>query len=149
MSDSEFVLDDVLERDSIFIGQFELCQLRLINKDEWLWFLLIPMRAKITEIHELTVADRYYLIDEVNSVSKIILNLGRCDKINTGALGNIVNQLHIHVIARRVGDAGWPGPVWGVDAGKPYEEQVIADIVSRIKVCLSQDPSIHLELKNS
>ncbi len=146
MSDSEFVLDEVLEKDSVYIGQFELCQLRLINKDAWVWFLLVPMRANVTEIFDLSVADRYYLIDEINATSRLLECLGNYDKINIGALGNIVKQFHVHVIARKVDDAGWPGPVWGVQAGNEYDDQTISDIISRIKNCLSHDPSIHLDL---
>ncbi|THB73313.1 MAG: HIT family protein [Gammaproteobacteria bacterium] len=146
MCSSEFVLDSVLEQDSIYIGRFELCQLRIINKDAWLWFLLVPVRNNVTEILELSVTDRYYLMDEINAASKLLDFFGSCDKINIGALGNIVKQLHVHVIARKEGDAGWPGPVWGVDAGNPYQPQALQDIVDRIKVCISQDPSIHLEI---
>ncbi len=146
LNSPEFVLDKVLENDSIYIGQFELCQFRLINNDAWTWFLLVPMRANITEIFNLSVADRYYLMDEINAVSKLIESFGSYEKINIGALGNIVRQFHTHVIARKVGDAGWPGPVWGVDAGKPYTEQAVSDIIARIKACISDDPSIHLNM---
>lgn len=147
MNGSEFVLDEVLENDSIFIGQFELCQLRLINKDAWVWFLLVPMRANITEIFDLSVADRYYLMDEINAAAKLIESLGNYEKINIGALGNIVRQFHVHVIARKVGDAGWPGPVWGVNAGKSYADQAVSDMVNRIKACIANDPSIHLDIE--
>lgn len=146
MSENIFELDERLDQDSIFIGQFDLCQLRLINKDAWLWFVLVPVRANITEIFQLSTADRYYLMDEINAMSVLMQEFGKFDKLNIGALGNIVKQLHIHVIGRRVDDAGWPGPVWGVTAGSGYSDDAISNIVNRLKNEVNKNQSIHLDL---
>lgn len=146
MNDIIFELDERLDQDSVFIGEFDLCQLRLINKDSWLWFVLVPMRAEVTEVFQLSVADRYYLMDEINSMSVLLQEIWKFDKLNIGALGNIVNQLHVHVIGRRIDDAGWPGPVWGVSAGDVYKDGAITNIVSRLRNQVKKNPLIHLDL---
>lgn len=146
MSENVFELDERLDQDSIFIGQFDLCQLRLINKDAWLWFILVPVRANITEIFQLSTEDRYYLMDEINAMSILLQDFVKFDKINVGALGNIVKQLHVHIIGRRVDDAGWPGPVWGVSAGNSYNDDAISVVVSRLRNQVKKNPSVHLDL---
>ncbi len=148
MNENAFKLDERLEQDSIFIGQFDLCQLRLINKDAWLWFILVPLRANTTEIFQLSTADRYYLMDEINAMSVLMQEVGKFDKLNVGALGNIVKQLHVHVIGRQEDDAGWPGPVWGVSAGSSYSDEAISKIVERLKIEVRKNQSIHLDLSD-
>ena len=130
---ADFVLDRRLERDSCFVGRLPLCQLRLINDSRWCWLLLVPMRDGLVEIHDLTSGDHNMLAGETADVSKRLKQLTGAEKINTGALGNIVRQLHIHVVARSVGDHNWPGPIWGYGASVHYEKDAAEKLISRLQ----------------
>jgi diadenosine tetraphosphate (Ap4A) HIT family hydrolase len=120
---SAFTLDPRLEADSAFVAQLALCELRLMNDYRFPWLLLVPRRVGMSEIAELDDADQQLLWSEVNRAAAALRACVPCDKLNLGALGNIVRQLHLHVVARREGDAAWPGPVWGSGAAQPYPQQ--------------------------
>lgn len=130
---SNFVLDAQLQRDSVHVLQLGLCQLRLINDRRWPWLILVPQRPRITECHELQPLDQAVLTFETNLVAAALKSCTGCAKINTGALGNRVSQLHIHVIARNHGDPNWPGPVWGF--GKPvrYPADRMENLIGRLR----------------
>lgn len=115
-----FELDPRLQDDSHALMDLGLCELRMMDERRWPWVMLVPQRAGITELHELTPLDQAMLTFEVNTVAEAVKAATGCLKINTGALGNIVRQLHVHVVARFEGDEGWPGPVWGRGKRKPY-----------------------------
>jgi len=117
-----FTLDERLERDGIPIASIGLCQMRLMNDRRWPWLILIPQRADVTEVFELTPLDQTMLTFETNMVATALKKVTGAEKINIGALGNIVRQLHVHVIARREGDPNWPGPVWGIGKAEPWPE---------------------------
>ncbi len=119
---SEFKLDARLERDSELITILGLCQLRLLKDCRWPWLVLVPQRHGITEIFDLTPLDQALLTFETNTVAAALKKVSSARKINIGALGNIVSQLHIHIIARSEGDPNWPGPVWGYGSAEPYED---------------------------
>jgi diadenosine tetraphosphate (Ap4A) HIT family hydrolase len=97
------------------------------------WLVLVPRRFEVTELHALNQADRRQMMDEIALASRIVEKLFRPDKINIGALGNIVPQLHIHVIGRFKNDPAWPQPVWGRLEPNPYSVQALKDIRQRIK----------------
>jgi diadenosine tetraphosphate (Ap4A) HIT family hydrolase len=118
-----FSLDPRLASDTIPIGDLALSRALLMNDARFLWLVLAPRRAKAIELFDLDAADRALLMEEVAAVARTLAERPGVDKINVGALGNIVRQLHVHVVARRVGDAAWPGPVWGAGAPVPYEPQ--------------------------
>lgn len=128
-----FTLHPQLARDSLPIGDLTLCQLRLINDASFPWLLLVPKRADIGELIELDEADRAVLMQEITAVSQALKTLTGCDKLNVAALGNMVPQLHIHVIARFKGDPAWPKPVWGQVPARPYAEAVAADLISQLR----------------
>ncbi|OCC03408.1 diadenosine tetraphosphate hydrolase [Labrys sp. WJW] len=128
-----FILHSQLAGDSIAIGDLALSQLRLINDASFPWLLLIPRRPDISEIIELDEADRAVLMQEIAAVSQALKTLTGCDKLNVAALGNMVLQLHIHVIARFKGDPAWPKPVWGQVPARPYAEAVAADLISQLR----------------
>lgn len=115
-----FQLDDRLARDSVLITKLDLCQLRLQNDCRWPWLILVPQRNHMSEMFELTPLDQSTLTFETNHVALAIKKLTGATKINVGALGNIVRQLHVHVIARNEGDPCWPGPIWGQGTPVPY-----------------------------
>jgi diadenosine tetraphosphate (Ap4A) HIT family hydrolase len=115
-----FALDARLERDSLFIADGPLSQLRLMDDSRFSWLILVPRVRDAAELIDLDGSQQRLLLAEINLAAQALRKLGRCDKINIGALGNIVRQLHVHVLARVEGDAAWPGPVWGHGQPQPY-----------------------------
>ncbi|WP_025090675.1 HIT domain-containing protein [Brucella intermedia] len=132
----QFELDKRLNADTFFVAKLGLCELRLMNDRRWPWLILVPRRPDLTEIHDMTPLDQTMLTFETGIVAQALKTVTACQKINTGALGNIVRQLHLHVIARSEGDAGWPGPVWGFGTRETYDEKdahrLIADILAAL-----------------
>ncbi|MGH8104804.1 MAG: HIT domain-containing protein [Arenimonas sp.] len=117
---SEFDLDGRLEADSIFIADGPLSQFRLINDVRYPWLVLVPRLPGATEWIDLPGQQQQVLLYEINIAGKILREHFPCEKINVGALGNIVRQLHVHVIARTSNDEAWPGPVWGNGKSRSY-----------------------------
>nr|CAD6602469.1 HIT domain-containing protein [Rhizobium sp. TCK] len=117
----QFTLDERLERDSEMVTVLGLCQLRLMKDRRWPWLVLVPQREGISEIFELTPLDQTLLTFETNAVAAALKKATGARKINIGALGNVVGQLHVHIVARNEGDANWPGPIWGHGTPEPYE----------------------------
>ena len=116
---SDFQPDEPLARASDLLTKIGLCELRLMKDKRWPWLVLLPQRANVSEIFELTPLDQTMLTFETVLVAEALKKVTGATKINTGALGNIVRQLHVHVIARSEGDANWPGPVWGHGTAEP------------------------------
>ena len=108
-----FHADERIFRDSDLISRIGLCELRLMKDARWPWLVLLPQRSDVSEIFDLTPLDQTMLTFETNMVAEALKKATGATKINLGALGNIVRQLHVHVIARSEGDPNWPGPVWG------------------------------------
>lgn len=127
-----FELDERLDKDSFPITTVGLCQLRLMNDSRWPWLILVPQRADISELFELTPLDQAMLTFETNLVAEALNKAVRPVKINVAAIGNIVRQLHVHVIARFEDDPNWPGPVWGFGARLPYGEAAKAAMVKTV-----------------
>src|SRR5436305_12089537 len=96
------------------------------------WLILVPERDSVREIHQLSPADRAALIEEIAQASGVLERLFHPDKLNVGALGNVVPQLHVHIVARTVGDPAWPGPVWGSGAAVAYGEGELEEVGERI-----------------
>jgi diadenosine tetraphosphate (Ap4A) HIT family hydrolase len=134
---SDFVLDPRLENDSTSIMVAGLCDVRLSKDARWPWLILVPCRADITEIFELTPLDQVLLTFEIELVSAALKKVTGATKINVGALGNIVRQLHVHVIARSEGDANWPGPVWGFGKAEPYKDAARDEFIAKLREALS------------
>ena len=134
-----FALDERLARDTHPVGDLVLCRLLLMNDSRWPWFVLVPRRDKLIELADLDAAGRAGLIEETARVSTWLKAHARADKINVGALGNIVRQLHVHVLARRDGDPAWPGPVWGFGAAAPYARAAAEGWVAASRAALGID----------
>jgi len=115
-----FHLHPKLEADTAFVADWALSRLLLMNDARYPWLILVPRRAELSELHELTHAERLVLIEEVARASRGLKLVAAADKINVGALGNLVPQLHLHVVARKIDDAAWPGPVWGQGKAVAY-----------------------------
>ncbi len=132
-----FTLDPQLEHDTLPIGDFPLCRLLLINDAQYPWFVLVPRREDVSEVFQLTEADRQALWDETTFLAEALKDTFAADKINVAALGNVVSQLHMHVIARRRSDVAWPAPVWGKHPPKPYEAAQVDTIKDKLRVVLA------------
>jgi diadenosine tetraphosphate (Ap4A) HIT family hydrolase len=115
-----FALDPRLAADTLFAGHLGLCEARLMDDVRFEWLVLVPRRAALRELHDLAPDDLALLMGEVTAASRVLSARG-AHKVNVGALGNIVAQLHVHVVARHSGDEAWPGPVWGAGTRRPYE----------------------------
>ena len=130
MSKDGFELDPRLRRDCHKIGRFKLCRLLLMNNSAVPWFILVP-ETDVAEICDLNLLAQAILFDEINSVSRFVQAFDGVEKLNVGAIGNVVPQLHIHVVGRHPGDFAWPGVVWGVDASGQYDAADVARIRER------------------
>ena len=105
-----------LARDTIEFGDLPLSRVLIVNDANWPWLLLVPRRPGVSDIIDLDEVERAQLMTEITRVARGLKEVTECDKLNVAALGNVVPQLHVHVIARRPGDAGWPKPIWGTAA---------------------------------
>ena len=128
-----FTLNQKLKEDTAEIAQLQLSLVLLMKDSSFPWLILVPVRESIREIHELTGKDRSILIEEISLSSQVIKRLYSPDKINVGALGNIIPQLHIHVIGRFKTDRAWPGPVWGAGPAKSYSEKELRVICTKLR----------------
>ena len=113
ISEAPFELDPRLAKDTVFVADWQLCRVLLMDDAQFPWLVLVPRRAGLAEIDDLDEAGRTRLMHEIQRAMKTLRGVVGCDKLNVGALGNIVRQLHVHVVARRRDDPAWPGPVWG------------------------------------
>ena len=133
-----FVLDPRLLQDTLPIGNFPLCTLLLSNDSNYPWFILVPKRPGISEVFELSETEQAQLWKETTCLSAVLDRTFQADKMNVAALGNVVSQLHMHVIVRHVGDAAWPAPVWGKHPAKPYSAGEVARITAQLKSELTE-----------
>jgi diadenosine tetraphosphate (Ap4A) HIT family hydrolase len=122
--------------DSYYITELKLCSLRLINNSRFPWVILIPRRKKITDIFQLSKKDQFLLMEEIVSTSKILKNTFKAFNLNIEKIGNIVSQLHIHVIARSKKDSSWPYSVWVIKKNK-YSKQNLSKTLKILKKAFS------------
>ena len=136
MMNSPFQLHERLQQDCILIGRFSLCQLLMMNDSQFPWFILVPERADIKEIYQLSVADRQLLSEESCFLAENMADLFKAHKMNMAAIGNMVPQLHIHHIVRYQTDKAWPAPVWGKFIAEAYTEQQIIELTDKVRTQL-------------
>ena len=117
---TDFILDPRLAADSVFIADGPLSQVRLMNDARFPWLVLVPRVPQVSEWLELDGAQQRLLLAEINQVGNLLRTEPGIEKLNLGALGNIVRQLHVHLVGRHAADAAWPGPVWGSGRAQPY-----------------------------
>ncbi|SON58351.1 HIT domain protein [Hartmannibacter diazotrophicus] len=133
-----FTLDPRLAADTHLVGDLPLCRVLLMNDSTWTWLILVPRKDGLAEIIDLDETERAILMEEIAAASTVVRNLANADKLNVAALGNMVRQLHVHVIARHVGDPAWPGPVWGRQPAVHYAPTTVvallADLKTRLKL---------------
>jgi diadenosine tetraphosphate (Ap4A) HIT family hydrolase len=140
MSCDAFALDPRLGADTRLVASLPLCDVRLMNDARYAWLVLVPRRAGAVEIADLGDDDQATLWSEVDRAGRALRAVAPCDKLNLGALGNVVRQLHVHVVARRTGDAAWPGPVWGHGRAQPYAEAALHERLAALRDALDAPP---------
>jgi diadenosine tetraphosphate (Ap4A) HIT family hydrolase len=131
-----FELDARLAADTYGLGRLALSRVLLMNDARFPWLILVPERAGMAELIELSATDRAALLGEIVAASEALKHLYSPDKLNVAALGNMVRQLHAHVIARFHSDAAWPKPVWGVGTAEPYPPHAAGALIDRLRASL-------------
>ncbi|MBB6243816.1 HIT family protein [Rhodanobacter sp. MP1X3] len=137
MIDQPFALDPRLAADTVAVASLPLCEVLLMKDARYAWLVLVPRRSGLSEITDLAADEQALLWQEVNRATAALQAVAPCDKLNLGALGNIVRQLHVHLVARIEGDAAWPGPVWGNGKAEAYEVQTLAARVEALRHVLT------------
>lgn len=131
-----FTLDPRFAADTVHVATLGLSQVLLMDRRAWAWLVLVPQLPDLRELIDMKDADRQLLGDEVALVSRVLQATVPCDKLNVASFGNVVSQLHVHVIARVTGDTAWPKPVWAVDAPEGYDPPARDDLVVRLRARL-------------
>lgn len=129
-----FNLDPRLAESSFTVTDLTLCTVRLVNDCAFPWLLLIPGRNSVQELTDLTAEEQHCLIREIDRATRILQTICTPDKINIGTLGNIVPQMHVHVIARRRTDRAWPGPVWGSGEPQAYAPVALETLLKDLRL---------------
>jgi diadenosine tetraphosphate (Ap4A) HIT family hydrolase len=122
-----------LTEDTIDIGDLPLCRVLVIKDAHYPWLLLVPRRPQIVEIIDLDEVEQAQLMTEISRTARALKAVTKCDKLNIAALGNMVPQLHVHVIARRTSDAAWPRPVWGVVPPLAHDAEEVQNFISALR----------------
>ena len=133
MNHSVFELDHRLSQAADEVGVLALSRVLLMNDSRYPWLVLVPQRSDIVEWSDLELDERHQLLDEAVFAGEVLNRLWDIDKVNTATLGNIVPQLHVHVIGRRKTDPAWPGPVWGQGQAVPYAEEVRQSLIGLLQ----------------
>jgi diadenosine tetraphosphate (Ap4A) HIT family hydrolase len=131
--DPGWSLHSQLKKDTIDIGDLPLCRVLVIKDAQYPWLLLVPRRNNANEIIDLDEVAQAQLMTEIARVGRALKEVTQCDKLNIAALGNVVPQLHVHVIARRVSDAAWPRPVWGVMPPLAHDAEEVQNFISTLR----------------
>ena len=118
-----FKLDKRLQSDTILLKELKCFQVRLMNAKEFFWIVLIPNKPNLIELSDLNIIERNYLMNFAIDLGNFIKSSEKYDKVNIGMLGNVVSQLHLHVVLRNKQDAAWPGPVWGWGATTQLDQE--------------------------
>ncbi len=131
-----FELHSQLAKDTHPVGQTDLCEVLLSRDARYPWLILVPRQAGLREMHAMSNADQMRLMTDITHISKAMQKVWQADMVNVAALGNMVPQLHIHIIMRYRDDAAWPGPIWGVGAAQHYSDAALTDALTRAASCL-------------
>ena len=133
-----FVLDPRLQQDAWVLGNFALCQLLLSRDANYPWFILVPRRAEVSELFDLSLDDQHLFWQETTQLAEALKRSYGADKMNVATLGNVVSQMHMHVIVRQHDDVAWPAPVWGKCPAVAYTDAQVQAIRARVR-------NLHLE----
>ena len=138
MSDA-FQLHPQLQQDCLPVGELPLSLALMMNDNRYPWFILVPRRADILEIYQLTQTDKQQLLHESCLLAEALNSLFQPDKLNIAAIGNLVPQLHVHHVVRYQSDESWPAPVWGRLPARPYEEATANQRIALLREALRQE----------
>jgi len=127
-----FTLHPQLVKDSIELAELPLCKLLLANDSAYPWFILVPKVADITEIYQLDWQQQQQLLNESSLLSELLMQVFAGDKMNVAALGNVVEQLHVHHVVRFKTDSQWPKPIWGQQAASRYSAVALAELKEKL-----------------
>lgn len=133
MTAQKFVLDPRLDAETSVLGELGLCKVLLMDDARFPWIVLVPKRAGLVEIIDLGSADLVRLIEEIATASGVLEAATSPHKLNVAALGNVVRQLHVHIVARFENDAAWPSPVWGKGERVPYQPVARAEFSGKLR----------------
>ncbi|MBI1262858.1 MAG: HIT domain-containing protein [Rhizobiales bacterium] len=128
-----FVLHPRLAADTFLVGELTLCSVLLMNDSRYPWLILVPRQAGLRDFDDVPMGDKSAFHREIDYASAVLRSETQAFKTNVAALGNMVPQLHVHVIARFEGDAAWPGPVWGQGEAVPYESSAATQLITRLR----------------
>ena len=134
-----FKLHPTLVKDCFQLGQFELCSMLMMNDSLYPWFILVPRRQELQELHQLSTTEQQTFMQESSALSLLLSSSFSADKINIAALGNVVPQLHIHHIARYHNDPAWPKPIWGVKTSVPLNTSELLIVIEKLKTNLPKN----------
>ena len=128
-----FTLHPRLEADTHFVADWPLSRVALMKDARYPWLVLVPRRGDLVEVSDLPKDERALLMEEIARAGRLLRALPKISKLNIGALGNVVPQLHVHVVGRHPGDPAWPGPVWGHSPAVPYEDRALASMLAMVR----------------
>jgi diadenosine tetraphosphate (Ap4A) HIT family hydrolase len=141
MSENGWSLHPQLHADTVPVCDLALSRVLAMNDANFPWLILVPRRAGIGEIFDLG-AEQAVLLNEVSLVSRVLKDATQCDKLNVAAIGNVVPQLHLHIVARRKDDALWPKPVWGAAPPRAYDPAALERFAATIRERLRKASSL-------
>jgi diadenosine tetraphosphate (Ap4A) HIT family hydrolase len=134
-----FQTHERLAAETLDVARWPLCRVLLMNDRTYPWLILVPERPGLKDLHDLAPADRGAIMTEIVKASRALQRLHKPDKINVAALGNVVPQLHVHVVARFATDPAWPRPVWGVRPPEPYDGPGARETIARLVRAFAED----------
>jgi diadenosine tetraphosphate (Ap4A) HIT family hydrolase len=126
-------LDPQLARDTVPLGDLTLARILVMNDATYPWLILVPRVPGAIELIDLDDEQQAQLMDEIAMLSRVLRDATACDKLNVAAIGNVVAQLHVHLVARRRSDPAWPRPVWGHAPARPYETADLERFIDSIR----------------
>ena len=140
MPDTTWSLHPQLAADTTPVGDLALARVLLANDANYPWLILVPRRPGLTELIDLEPNEQVQLIGEIDAAARVLKAITECEKLNIAALGNVVAQLHVHVVARRHSDAAWPKPVWGAAPPTAYNPAVRDGLIGALRRGLQIEP---------
>jgi len=133
MSTADFILNPTLDKDTVEVARLDICRVLLMRDKTYPWLILVPAIAGLRDLDDLDASDRNQVMAEIDRASKAMKAVFQPYKMNVAALGNVVEQLHIHVIARFQTDPAWPAPVWGVHPAQDYDGAQRLETLTQIR----------------
>ena len=134
--DSEFLVNPRILAVGVFVTDLSLSRVFLMNDSRFPWIVLVPRQANLEEIYDLSQKDQEILLAETMTIARLMKSLFDADKMNIGAIGNKVRQLHVHIVARKENDAAWPEPVWGWGTAIPYDDLELDLLVQKLRTSI-------------